>query len=915
MKKNTFNTWLLCATLGIASVNLKAQGINFGDFSKPVPSESSLTTFDTTPASYATGIPNISLPLLSLASNDSRIAAGLSLMYHPNNNQDNEIAGETGAGWALAKGGIITRELAGELDESYSNASSSFYKKNEFDDVYYYNLPTGTSGKFRFVRDVDANTFQIVNLSANNIKIEYTRDSNTATLNATSFTITDTFGYKFLFSDYSQSRLEGRVGTSSIAGLVYKSAFYLTKITSPSNVTLLTYDYQKDFKYMSGTSGYLNYQLCKLTKITSPNIGSLEIQYEFVTALENSMSDPYSIKKVLLKNLLGDLVSQYSFVYDLPYTYYPDYNQQLQRRVLTEVQRLDPSNALLDKTSIIMPDNKKLRILNPGGATVEYIFEGNEIFADHNTPEYLDILDQGLGSQEDQSYQNKYNWDFDTRNSNTFTFQVTGTPGKEQILKFNYNGTSFPPLIPSEGGGFEHIDYKIVNVTQNSGAAQENEVCYSEKVHRLLPGMYTIQILGNGTGSIVIDQMITKPGPYRNSTSRDGFRVKNIRYFNSSTDTQPVKTIAYSYDKFDAAIPSSSGERKIYQNVEIQENSGNGYLRYYYTDEGSFPPYEVSSNGTSIVITPENNELENGMVQKQETYNEQNQILNSSEYTYAFEKKNLTEKLIQDSRSVPVFTKKVTVLSKNYGKNGQPIQTMGETEISSANYQTEKEKAVLANGDIVETQNFYPSDDAGYTHLQNANILSVPIKTIARKNGKLLSSSQVKYDNGSLRPTSTVVTNPHDGSLTTTQRFDAYDTEGNIRQYTSNIDEVSGQGVSAVVIWGYHKTLPIAKISGASLTDIGTLADDIIAKSDLDINEASEKTLLEALDTFRTNPVLKKFQITTYTHNPLMGATSVTPPSGIRESYTYDQKYRLKSVIDVNGNIVSDYKYNTKPQP
>jgi hypothetical protein len=50
-------------------------------------------------------------------------------MYHPNNNQDNEIAGEAGVGWALAKGGIITRELAGELDESYYNESSSFYKK------------------------------------------------------------------------------------------------------------------------------------------------------------------------------------------------------------------------------------------------------------------------------------------------------------------------------------------------------------------------------------------------------------------------------------------------------------------------------------------------------------------------------------------------------------------------------------------------------------------------------------------------------------------------------------------------------------------------------------------------------------------------------------------------------------------
>ncbi|WP_336690887.1 MULTISPECIES: hypothetical protein [unclassified Chryseobacterium] len=914
MIKNKINISLFLI-LSATFVSLNAQGINFGDFTKPVPSESSLTTFDTTPASSATGIPNISLPLLSLASNDSRISASLSLMYHPNNNQENEIAGEAGAGWTLAKGGVITRELADELDESYYNSSSSYYKKNEFNDVYYYNLPTGTSGKFRFVRDVNSNTFEIVNLSANNIKIEYIRDNNQATLNATSFTITDTFGYKFLFSDYSQSRLEGRIGTSSIAGFVYKSAFYLTKIISPANVTLLTYEYQKDFKYKDTSNLYLNYQLCKLIKVTSPNMGSLEIQYEFVTALENSMSDPYSVKKAVLKNLWGGIISQYNFVYDLPYNYYKEYDQNFQRRVLTEIQRLDPGNNILDKTKIIITDNKKLRILNPGGGTVEYNFEGNEIFADHNTPEYLYLLDQGMGSSEDQSYQSAYNWDFNTNNSGIYTFQVTGTPGKEQILKFNYNGSSFPPIIPSEGGGFEHIDYKIVGVTQNSGAAQENEVCYSENVYRLLPGTYTLQILGTGTGSIVIDKMVTKPGPYRNFALKDGLRVKNIKYFNSNTDTQPVKTISYTYDKFDMTIPSSSGIRKIYQNVKIQENSGNGYLRYYYTDEGGFPPYEVQVNGINVTITPENNDLDNGMIKKQETYNEQNQILNSSEYTYVYEKKNLTDKLIEDARSVPVFTKKVTVLAKNYGKNGQPIQTSSETEISSANYQTEKEKVSLANGDVIETQSYYSLGDTEYTHLQNANILSVPVKTIAKKNGKLLSSSQVKYDNGSLRPTSTVVTNPKDGSLKTTQRFDAYDSEGNIRQYTSNIDEVSGQGVSTVVIWGYHKTLPIAKILGAKLENIGTLADDIIAKSDLDKDNASEKTLLEALDTFRTNPALKNFQITTYTYNPLMGATSATPPNGIRESYTYDQKYRLNSVINVNGNIVSDYKYNTKSQP
>lgn len=915
MRKN-IHILLFFIVTGVTSGNTRAQGINFGNFSKPVPSESSLTTFDTTPVSYATGVPNISIPLLSLSSNDPRISTGLSLLYHPNNNQDDEIAGETGAGWTLAKGGVITREIAGELDESYANPSSSFYRRNEFDDVYYYNLPTGTSGKFRFVRDVNNNTFEVVSLSPNQVKIEYTRDSNQSTLNVNSFTLTDTFGYRYLFSDFSQSRMEGSTGTSSITGFVYKSAFYLTQITSPYQVTLLTFDYQKDFKYYSeSNTSFLKYQLCKLKKVTSPNTGSLEIQYEWLAGLENSMSDPYSVKKALLKDFFGTVVAQYELTYDLPLVYSKEHEQSFQRRVLSGIIRLDPAGFILDKTRISMQDPQKLRIENPGGGTVEYHFERNEMFKDYNNQEYLNALYLGTGREEDQSYQNAYQWDFDTRTSGTYSFQVPGQPGEEQMLKFVYSGASFPPRFPTQGGGFEHIDYQILNVTQNSGAAQENEVCYSENVLRLLPGTYTAKILGNGTGSIVIDRMVTKPGPYRNYTPREGLRIKDITYFNSVTDPEPVKTISYTYDKFDTAVSSSSGIRKIYQNVKIRENTGNGYLRYYYIDEGNIIPYEMMHNGNNILINPDHDVLSNGMLEKQETYNEQNRILSTSEYTYIFEKKNLAEKIIGDARAVPVFTKKISSVSRNYDKNGAPISTASETEISSVNYQIEKERISLANGDVIESQTFYPSGNSEYTHLQNANIISVPVKTTAKKNGRPISTSQVKYDNGSLRPTSTVVINPKDGSLKTTQRPDVYDSEGNIRQYTTDIDQVSGQGVSNVIIWGYHKTLPIAKIPGAKLEDIGTLADDIIAKSDLDKDSASEKTLLEALDTFRTSPALKKFQITTYTHHPLTGVSSVTAPNGIRESYTYDQKSRLRSVIDVNGNIVSDYQYNTKPQP
>lgn len=55
---------------------------------------------------------------------------------------------------------------------------------------------------------------------------------------------------------------------------------------------------------------------------------------------------------------------------------------------------------------------------------------------------------------------------------------------------------------------------------------------------------------------------------------------------------------------------------------------------------------------------------------------------------------------------------------------------------------------------------------------------------------------------------------------------------------------------------------------------------------------------------------MSTYQVTTYTYDPLVGVRSITPPSGIRENYSYDTAHRLEAIIDVNGKILKEYKYN-----
>ena len=148
--------------------------------------------------------------------------------------------------------------------------------------------------------------------------------------------------------------------------------------------------------------------------------------------------------------------------------------------------------------------------------------------------------------------------------------------------------------------------------------------------------------------------------------------------------------------------------------------------------------------------------------------------------------------------------------------------------------------------------------------------------------------------------------------------FELYDSKGNLLQFRNQ------NGISTTIIYGYNQSLPIAKIIGTTYgelmnayglpqTNDSYLQLDIVSKSNLHIDETSENILLYSLMSFRNNPQFKNYQITTYTYKPLIGISSITLPNGIREIYKYNIANRLEKVIDINGNIIKEYKYNYAP--
>lgn len=145
-----------------------------------------------------------------------------------------------------------------------------------------------------------------------------------------------------------------------------------------------------------------------------------------------------------------------------------------------------------------------------------------------------------------------------------------------------------------------------------------------------------------------------------------------------------------------------------------------------------------------------------------------------------------------------------------------------------------------------------------------------------------------------------------------------YDLKGNLLTYYTEDEH------PVTVLYGYNQTLPIIKVEGVAYSTLMNLLGmgnnitgynnlDICQKSNADIDYASEQLLINSLETVRNT--LSNYPVTTYTYDPLIGVTSITPPSGIREVYIYDTANRLKEIRQesVTGKLLKEFKYNYKP--
>ncbi|MCD8032137.1 MAG: hypothetical protein LUF85_15270 [Bacteroides sp.] len=374
------------------------------------------------------------------------------------------------------------------------------------------------------------------------------------------------------------------------------------------------------------------------------------------------------------------------------------------------------------------------------------------------------------------------------------------------------------------------------------------------------------------------------------------------------------------------------GYSKVTKRIKGTDGKDNGRIETFYHNNPDVTFLNCSHNDAIAPIPAYKNHKEpgNGSMQSRKIYDTQGKLVREENFAY----KNSLSTLFYGARIssynyyfvevygninryarhllayYPIFDFQ-TLLTRqeetNYFGN-TPVKHVKDYTYDTTNRLSNVKETISGSTGTETTQYTYPGSTlAEEKQLVTLNRIDEPVTTQKinyqgrvtdyLKNLYTLNGSKVYYSGYEKRRSNTT---PVIDQL----KVEAFDSNDNPAQIRGK------DNIPVACIWGYQGQYLIAEITHATYAEVRTkLGDALLQRLQMAAQPADAD--MKVLDGLRQT--WTSVQITTYTHQPLIGQLSMTDPRGIVHFYEYDKQGRFTVEKDHRGYIVSKTIYHTGP--
>ncbi len=249
-------------------------------------------------------------------------------------------------------------------------------------------------------------------------------------------------------------------------------------------------------------------------------------------------------------------------------------------------------------------------------------------------------------------------------------------------------------------------------------------------------------------------------------------------------------------------------------------------------------------------------------------------------------------------------------ITKEYFNNNKITREDKFNYDPAVNYYLRDKRSKNSLGDSLKTVYYYPKDNvvANSALLISTNKLNETVKTENYLNGNLIFTQFTDYQNVSGKALPLAITTKKGTSPEEERVVVSYYSNGNIKEIKQP------DGTITTFLWGYANQYMVAQIINCSYNSIPSSLISAITTASSSPPWGSEGNLLIALNNLRNHSSLANAMMTSYTHRPQVGVSTITDAKGDKIRYNYDTFGRLDFVEDKDGNILSENKYHYKNQ-